>query len=997
MPAVSKRWVIGLGVLLLAAGAAVVVRPGGCTPSSSNPAQSSPSEKVEEFVQVPVESEGAGLALSGIVYGPDGQPLAGAEVSLASSSQATLATVKCSVCGEPLLACASRASVPKVEALLRSGKGHLHPGATTTTGTDGRFRFERLSGVAFTVWASAQGHGAAVHERAAPGDPVTLHLPPLRAIGGTVVDEASNPVPGATVHVLSRRLPAPVEVTADGRGVFEAAGLGEGPFYVLASAQGFLPVAKAQVEAGPQPVRLQLPRPRVLEIEVHRDGAPVEATVTLEGDHREQSLLAKAGRARVADLHPEEIGVSATAGAESAPAERVVLQDAVTKVTLQLEPAGRVAVTVLDEEGGPVPDPELSLYRIAQGAEHRVKRKARTGELVMLGPVPAGDYLLEGRAEGFRTVQLPVRVPAGGEAQMELVLPRGVTIRGRVLDEYGRPAPAIAVLVTPVGDVVRADEHGQFVAEVPSPGLYTLHAHHSDWGGADLEVNAPAEGVELQLEPKAGFRVTVLSEGRRLEGAEVLMWVEREVTWRNDRPSGSDGVVLMRGMPPGDYRVIANAKDHLPSQPRQVSLPDGDLIDLTIELQRGEALAGEVVDEDGAPVVGATVIAMPRGAEPVTTDARGQFEVRPVWPGRTYRIEAHHPNYDQRERVTAPSGSTGVRVVVHKRGLYRGRVVTERGEPVRQFRVDGRPVNAPDGRFEQPLASEGNRVFGVVEASGYGSTMIDAPADVSDVGDVVMRREPELSGTVRDAQGAPVSGAAVSCEVCEGTTVSDERGEFTLSVPAHMGQVAITASRGSLSGTAQATLSDGRSGRVEVTLRQAVRVSGRVFTANGAPAAGVELEATHIERAERFTAVTGQDGGYTLELPEGPYQFLLPRVQRPFAGEPVTFARVQGGGMSLDIGPGPGTSTVNVRVTPQNGHAVWIVRGTVPATPNAMFELPRSAWAQMVFQPRAETVTFNALPPGRYTVLWTRLREGEEAPQVRTIDVPGTRELSFVP
>ena len=101
-----------------------------------------------------------------------------------------------------------------------------------------------------------------------------------------------------------------------------------------------------------------------------------------------------------------------------------------------------------------------------------------------------------------------------GEAQVEVVMSAGTFIRGRVLDEYGRPAPRISVLVNPTGDVAYADDQGRFSAEVPSPGFYELQAHHSDWGGGAAQVTAPADGVELLLEPKAGLRVTVeLREG----------------------------------------------------------------------------------------------------------------------------------------------------------------------------------------------------------------------------------------------------------------------------------------------------------------------------------------------------------------------------------------------------------------------------------------------------------------------------------------------------
>ena len=115
---------------------------------------------------------GQGLSLTGIVYGADGRPLSDAEVSLASSLQPTLSTVKCPVCDAQLLSCPSHNSWPRVLDLLRSGRGHLHAAATTRTDAEGRFRFQGLRGVSFTVWANAPGHGgAAPRARRRPGIP----------------------------------------------------------------------------------------------------------------------------------------------------------------------------------------------------------------------------------------------------------------------------------------------------------------------------------------------------------------------------------------------------------------------------------------------------------------------------------------------------------------------------------------------------------------------------------------------------------------------------------------------------------------------------------------------------------------------------------------------------------------------------------------------------------------------------------------------------------
>ena len=322
-------------------------------------------------------------------------------------------------------------------------------------------------------------------------------------------------------------------------------------------------------------------------------------------------------------------------------------------MTLELEEAGRLLVTVVDDAGQPVPQPELTL-RTAKGEVIR-REKASTGALVEFGPLGVGDYMLFGHAEGFKDVELPARVKAG-ETQLELEMTRATLISGQVIDEYGRPAPNVSVLVQPTGDNVIADVDGHFTAQVPTPGLYELHAHHSEWGGGKVKVTAPASGVRLELEQAAAMEVTVTSEGRRVEGADVVLWVEQQGIFRSDRPSGPDGVVPMRGLPAGSYWMVASHPDYLPSERQQVQVEDGQVVKVTAELKPGATLSGDVVDDQGAPVAGATLVVMPRGAEPVASDGRGHFEIRALRPERTYRVEARHPGYDQVDRAEGSPG-----------------------------------------------------------------------------------------------------------------------------------------------------------------------------------------------------------------------------------------------------------------------------------------------------------------------------------------------------
>ncbi len=78
----------------------------------------------------------------------------------------------------------------------------------------------------------------------------------------------------------------------------------------------------------------------------------------------------------------------------------------------------------------------------------------------------------------------------------------------------------------------------------------------------------------LQLEPKAGAAVTVMADGRRVEGANVVLFHQQEGNFRSDRPSGADGVVLMRGLPAGAYIAGRHPPRFLPSE-RQPVTPGG--------------------------------------------------------------------------------------------------------------------------------------------------------------------------------------------------------------------------------------------------------------------------------------------------------------------------------------------------------------------------------------------------------------------------------------
>lgn len=984
-----RRWLLLLvSVVALAGGLAVWLWP-------DEPPPDPVTEKtapLPDFAPVEVRATGAqqGLTLTGTVRDPQGAPIPNAEVSLASSSQQSLTVARCGICDEPLLACRAHETTRTVASLLDAHRGELVAALTTTSDAEGRFRFEQLAGTSFTVWARAPGFGEGVKDRAAPGDPVELFLPAPRSISGRLKDEAGLPVQG-TVRILSHRLARPVETPTDAEGRFDVSGLGEGPFYVVASAPGRLPVHRAQVEAGSEPVTLTLQTPRRLEVRLVSQGKPVDGVVLLNGDHLTRELAAKGGFLGIDGLYPDELLVSAVSGELSAAPQQVALTGPVTQVTLTLERGGRLAVTVLDDAEQPVPEPKLEL--LTRGGETVHTQKLKTGELALLGPLAVGDYVLRATADGFEDGKLPVTVKPG-ETQLVVTLAKGTLISGRVIDEYGRPAPGVSVLITPTGDSVLADAEGRFKAPVPSPGLYGLHAHHSDWGGGELEVTAPKTGVELQLEPKAGAEVTVTADGRRVEGANVVL-LHAEGNYRSDRPSGADGVVLMRGLPPDTYTLVATHPDYLPSDRQTFTLADGQLLKVSAELKAGASIDGVVVDTLGAPVPNVSVTMMPRGAEPAVTDASGKFTLKPLRPKMIYALRVSERGYDQVDRVLASAGGEPARIVVKQQPIFHGRVLAD-GQPLKSFRVDEHEVSSADGRFELPLPATEDRVIVTIEAPGYEPMMTDRP-NSPDLGDFTLTRAPLVTGVVRDEGGGPVVDAVVTCDSCEQSVLTGADGRFALGKPPFQREFNVIAKKGRR--TATKTVTEGATQGLELTLQAGVKLTGTAWLPNGQPAAGVEIAGVNVDRSEPVSVVTNGDGTFSMEVSPGTYRFMMatPGFQDRSVDPPAIITEVSATNSQLDFGPSPMLGKLVVHVTPQPGFALWLVRGELPALGDPPMELLRARYAQLVYQPRVDTVVFGGLLPGRYTLVWASFHAQSTGGPVKVpVDVPGQAEVSLV-
>jgi protocatechuate 3,4-dioxygenase beta subunit len=866
---------------------------------------SPPAPVLSAPVRPPPAAPGLDGASSGVLEGTvsdaAGRPVADARVRVWLSGDPGLAGEPCPGGETALLSCQDPSAALRLAALAGSpGPASLQ----VRTDAGGRFAVRVDSPGAFSVEALSPS-GWASAERAGPGVAVQLVLHPHRTARGRVVDEGGRPVSGALVQTVSARLPPTAAVRSEADGSFRIDGPARSPFVVLAEAPGYVP---SVVHApSPEVGTIRLSRPRTLVVRVAGE-APAGLLIRVVSGERHVLAQGEVRRGPLTlfGLPPGPVQVEAVGRGVRAGPLPVRLRDPSTAVTLELRPAASVTVAVVDARGQPVAQCTVGL-RLPGGKPFQTT--APSCSAVELAPVAPGEYLLGAGAPDFRHSERPVHLEVGSNAA-ELTLEEGPSLSGRVVDGHGRSVPGVSVVVSPVGGVTRSDADGAFRISVPGPGVYSVEAHHAEWGGAERTVTLPASDVVLELRPRSVLDLQVLAEGRPVEGAMAVLFDRRDTGPRGqypaDRPTGPDGRVRLLGFPPGAYLLGVMHPGMLSSGREEIVLREGEVTSRTVRLASDArtALEGEVVDHAGHPVPGARVVAQPFDGPPVETDAAGHFRLTALREGVDYALTASAAGAAP-ATASGRAGTSGLRIELGEQRVYRGRVVDERHAPVTAFRVAGVDVTSTAGRFAVPVRRAGDTVTVTVEAPGLMTETLVRPAGQEDLGDIGMRAASLVHGVVRTADGRPAAGALVTCEGCRPeealgdgahlSTRTDASGRFALPLLASYGVlVRLLAMKDGQLGWAEA----GRAGdEATLILGDPALVRGRVHDADGKPRAGVGVVFSEPLLDPQWM-VTAADGSFVGELPPGIYQMAIVPNEGP--GRRTWTVRVPGD-QSLDL------------------------------------------------------------------------------------------------
>ncbi len=485
------------------------------------------------------------------------------------------------------------------------------------------------------------------------------------------------------------------------------------------------------------------------------DAAPgSEPLSAAETDRDGRFQVALAGKAPRFGLFVDADGLSPTAVDAVRPRD---------ERSVTLDPARTLEGTVKDRAGRPVPGALVRWLGLVGAV--RVERETSSGA--------DGGYRVEGipsaragspssgggcwwihvRADGFAPLTVERhsdRDEGKGDARFDLVLVRGATLRGRVLDaEGGSPVSEARVVLWSDEGAGGLTLGGRWVSTSGGPG--SLGEARSAADGSFAFEHVPSEGFH----PPAGLGV------------------------------GERGMRL-------GY-VGASAPGYAPSGEEVFLIEDGGVTEAEVRLWPAASIRGRVVDGSGRPVQGAQVWAYwpqrkrnwfpDRAANPTCeTDAEGAYSI-----GDVHVTRAPAP---VRVRATVPGSETGAELDIALRAGEDARIpdirirtdpcadlaVTDQtGEPVWGAVVSGLPVRLtvqdtmtdergrvrlffPEWRVRQGSLSV------VVRAPGFAAAPSpaflpspEAPPEVR----VVMGPAHRVAGRVTFGDGSPVEGARV--------------------------------------------------------------------------------------------------------------------------------------------------------------------------------------------------------------------------------------------
>ena len=360
---------------------------------------------------------------------------------------------------------------------------------------------------------------------------------------------------------------------------------------------------------------------------------------------------------------------------------------------------------------------------------------------------------------------------------------------------------------------------------LPPGASYNLSVESEYWCGVEAGDVTVKSGEITTFDAELTLGATVLgqvvdAEGVGRAGVSVELTSDPiEDGWhRQSKPTEPDGQFAFFGIPAGEVKLKAGEKDHLTTEKELGVLHAGERRqEVELLLDEGGFLSGLVQWPDGTPADGAMITVdqerETRGmgfgfGDTRTTRAAadGSFHItglessacvvrassksyRPQdlerarerkLEGRDPKLKRRGPMFKVKVEEVLP-GTSGLLLVLEQGDSVSGRVVDDRGELLTRFLISARPerggpenleredgfnrvVISLDGEFKVDGLRDGTWTISAKATGHARSNEVQVVSPGAQEVELVAPRLAEVHGIVRDASGAPVSGATVWIE-----------------------------------------------------------------------------------------------------------------------------------------------------------------------------------------------------------------------------------------
>ena len=605
---------------------------------------------------------------------------------------------------------------------------------------------------------------------------------------------------------------------------------------------------------------------------------------------------------------------------------KLQLRPAVSVEIRVSDPAGRpLSVRIAATEQDPPNARGNRRTRRAFGSRNTVTRFAHTDDSgVTRLPLSAGQVLaLEAVAAGYLPAKLEVR--PGQTAR--LTLKPGRARRVQVVDQRDRALSGVLISQQQTQlPLARTDEAGAASLLLPTDEPIPLWLETPAGHRASLVLDPPAAERAKEQPEKLVLEDPKLVTGQVID-AETRQLIPRALVWLRMAPgdfvrTDDRGAYEFMVIASEAFALSAKAKGYS----RGYATPPADGTDsaISIAVSATSAVSGVVVDAEGRPVGGADVQAVqgsghqqfwPRPLAGYWSDGQGDrsspqghFRITDLAVQQPYRLIVHKPGFAASELALELlerfESRTGVRLVLRQGWRGIGQVVDSDGVPIPAAEVwlDGPTTSrnagmyltfaedtlspptltGSEGRFEFPdLVADRYRLSAA--APGFAAVTIpgiDIPEGSGDfdLGTVSLTPGVAVEGRVVDVTGQPITDVHVHATLaadfanrryCKmlletpSTITTDQAGEFSVSDLAEGTMIHLCVGKASyLVAAAEATAPTAQ--RLEMVLRTASRITGRVVDQKGEPLARAYVGTSKSGMGHQNTE-TGSDGLFELE------------------------------------------------------------------------------------------------------------------------------------